>query len=327
MNTIVLSFSDAVVVVIVVIVVVVVVAVVVAVAVVFSPSVHVFGKSPRRTQRLKSRCLGHQLSFLDFSPATTNFRCIWPDTTAASRKCRGHLNPEDRNWANTLRNTIADDTPYNDRVQSMLREYAEFCLCAAHRRHATTSPAIIDDWIQIWLTEIQALYASQFDELRDDGDAVDESIRLFPLTTVPGPSEEDETACRIPGSFPPDIMLDSLASTDVAGQSSPQRRRSSTPQTPPSRNYSQMIRDSPLGIQRISFRKPSATSKSGAGQNDADGGSNPGRFDPYTIDPRQTLLSVLNRPLDKNESKWGYVYIFTRRSDNHSHRLYVKVGD
>jgi hypothetical protein len=107
-------------------------------------------KSPHTPQKLKTgnpqdplptENLYKALPFLCFSPAATNFRCIWP-YTSKRKKCEKPIgeNRPDRHWANTLRNTIADDSPYSERVRAMLWEYAEHCLCCNHRPNVLKAP-------------------------------------------------------------------------------------------------------------------------------------------------------------------------------------------
>ena len=286
-----------------------------------------------------------QLPFLDFSPAATNFRCIWPYTTKR-RKCTGHLNQKgtDRYWANTLRNTIADDSPYSERVQAMLGEYAEFCLCWKHRPRTTNDPevddsarrnweAIIEGWVRQWLVEIKALHDSLCEEVGGDNGALGESVLLFPQATVPEPASEDESPNvedsttrntplkretsdpltpikTVPGSFPGD---DDLNNFDRSA------RRSSTPGTSTRISYSQTIRNSPHGVRRLSFRRTSSAAAQLGSKQTA-------KFEPYPPELKKTVLNVLNTPLGTDESKSGYLYIFTRRSAEGSHSLYVKIG-
>jgi hypothetical protein len=299
-------------------------------------------RSQRKTSRDPQRVKAHKpLPFLDFSPAATDFTCIWQDTTVGKR-CGKKLNQQVmRLWANTLRNTIADDSPYSERARDMLWEYAEFCLCHHHRPRTKTSPVIIEDWVKQWLVEIRALHDSLCEELADDS-SVGEGVLLYPLTTVPEPTSEDESrdledrsasntplkretsdqftpTKKVPGSFPDDDMFKYMDWRALADQPSTYERRSLTPETPSPRKYSQTIRNSPLGVERISFKRTSsATPRLGSTQT--------GKFEPYPNKLKRTLLSVLNTPLGKDERKSGHVYIFTRRSDEDTHSLYVKIG-
>jgi hypothetical protein len=300
-------------------------------------------KSPRTTQRVNAQSPHTSLHaenpykalpFLDFSPATTNFKCIWPHTTKGTR-CKLSLNAEkaDRQWANTLRNTIADDSPYCELVQAMLGEYAELCLCHHHRPKTPTSRIIIDDWVQQWLTELRALHNSLCGEPGEGDGAVGEGILLFAQTTVPEPTSEDgssnvedppasntplkyETSDPftpfkdVPGSFPRDGIFGNL---DMS------TRRSSTPGTLSAGKYSETVRNSPLGVERLSpKRSSSATPKLSSASTT--------KFEPYPNKLKRTLLSVLNNPLGPDESTPGYVYIFTRRSGDDLHSPYVKIG-
>src|SRR3954452_20229785 len=88
----------------------------------------------RKSSRTHPESPNTALPFLDFSPATKSFNCIWPYANKGER-CKKPLGAEnsDRQWANTLRNTIADDSPYSELVQALLREYAESCLCHHHK--------------------------------------------------------------------------------------------------------------------------------------------------------------------------------------------------
>ena len=283
------------------------------------------------------------LSFLNFSPATKDFRCIWPYTTKTKRKCRNPINQEtDRLWANTLRNTIADDSPYSERVEHMLREYAEFCICRLHRPEIHARPDIITFWVQQWLVEIRALHDSLHEELDGENSARGEGILLYPLTSIPDRTSDDGTPDveertgtntpvkretmdqvtpkrKVPGSFPGD---DTCSDTDCEAMAIKGRldaRRSSTPVTPSPRRYSQAIRDSPSGVGRIKFRRiSSATPRLGS--------THTAEFEPYPNKSRRSLLDVLNTPLGKKEREPGYVYIFTRRSAEDTHSLYVKIG-
>jgi hypothetical protein len=298
-------------------------------------------KSPHTPQRLKAGSphnplptenLYKALPFLSFSPAATNFRCIWP-YTSKRKKCERSLDKDgaDRHWANTLRNTIADDSPYSERVRAMLWEYAEYCLCHDHRPNVLDNPTIIEDWVQQWLAEIRTLHDSLSEELgRDDG-AVGEGVLLYRQTTVPEPRGEDGRWLKreaskeftpikyMPGSFPDDEAFTSLHWKAVAGQPSPSAHGSSTPETLSPRAYSETIRNSPLGVERICIkRKSSAPPKLGSEKR--------AKFEPYPKDLKRTLLSVLTTPLGKDERQSGHVYIFTRRSDEDSHGLYVKIG-
>ena len=300
-------------------------------------------KSSRTTQRLTAESPHTSLHtenpykalpFLDFSPATTNFKCIWPYTTKGTR-CKLSLNAEkaDRQWANTLRNTIADDSPYSELVQAMLGEYAEVCLCHHHRPKTPTSRIIIDDWVQQWLTELRALHNSLCGKPGEGDGAVGESILLFAQTTIPEPTSEDGSPnvedptpsntplkCEtsdpftpfkdVPGSFPRDDISDDL---DMSA------RRSSTPGTLSASSYSETVRNSPLGVKRLSPKPTSsATPKLSSASTK--------KFEPYPNKPERTLLSILNNPLGSDERTPGYVYIFTRRSDEDLHSLYVKIG-
>jgi hypothetical protein len=329
MPTIVLSFSEYVVVVLVVLVVVAV------------QQARSGRKSPHTP--LPTENLYKALPFLCFSPAATNFRCIWP-YTSKRKKCERSLDKDgaDRHWANTLRNTIADDSPYSERVRAMLWEYAEYCLCHDHRPNVLDNPTIIEDWVQQWLAEIRTLHDSLCEELgRDDG-TVGEGVLLYRQTTVPEPGSEDgspnvddPTATNtwltheaskeftpikhMPGSFPDDETFTGLHWKAVAGQPSPLADGASTPETPSPRKYSETIRNSPLGVERIRIkRKSSAPPKLGSEKG--------AKFEPYPKELKRTLLSVLTTPLGKDESQPGYVYIFTRRSDEDSHSLYIKIG-
>lgn len=309
-------------------------------------------KSPRTPQRLKAGSpqnplptenLYKALPFLCFSPAATNFRCIWPYTTKR-KKCEKSIgqNGADRHWANTLRNTIADDSPYSERVRAMLWEYAEYCLCHDHRPNIQKAPTIIEDWVQQWLAEIRTLHDSLCDGLgRDDG-AVSEDVLLFQQTTVPEAKSEDESLNvegltvtntwlkreaseeftpikHMPGTFPGDETFSSLHRKAVTGRPSPPARGSSTPETPSPRRYSETIRNSPLGVGRIQTKRQfSAPPKLGSEKR--------AKFEAYPKKLKRTLLSVLTTPLGTDERQEGHVYIFTRRSDEDSHGLYVKIG-
>jgi hypothetical protein len=294
-------------------------------------------KSPGATQRLNAKSPHTSLHtenpykalpFLDFSPATTDFKCIWPYTTKGTR-CRNSLNAEKagRQWANTLRNTIADDSPYSELAQAMLGEYAQLCLCHRHRPETPTSQITIDDWVQQWLTELRALHNSLCGEPGEGGGAVGKGILLFAQTTVPEPTSEEDPAASntpqkcetsdpftpfkdVPGSFPRDDIFDNL---DMSA------RRSSTPGTLSAGNYSETVRNSPLGVERLSpKRTSSATPKLSSARTT--------KFELYSNKLKRTLLSVLNNPLGPDESTPGYVYIFTRRSDEDLHSIYVKIG-
>ena len=219
------------------------------------------------------------------------------------------LNAEkaDRQWANTLRNTIADDSPYSELVQAMLGEYAEFCLCHHHRK--PTNRIIIDDWVQQWLAELRALHNSLCGK-------PGEGILLFAQTTVPDTPLKRETSDPftpfkdVPGSFPRDDISDNLDKS---------ARRSSTPGALSAGDYSETIRNSPLGVERLSPKQnSSATSKLSSASTT--------KFEPYPNRLKRTLLSVLNNPLGPGEKTPGYVYIFTRRSDGDLHNPYVKIG-
>jgi hypothetical protein len=305
-------------------------------------------KSPHTPQRLKAGSpqnalptenLYKALPFLSFSPAATNFRCIWP-YTSKRKKCERSIdkNGADRHWANTLRNTIADDSPYSERVRAMLWEYTEYCLCHDHRPNVLDSPTIIEDWVQQWLAEIRTLHDSLCEELRSDGGAVGESVLLYPQTTVLEPKYEDESRnvegptaintwlkCEtweefsltenMPGSFPGDETFSGSPWKAVG----PSACGSSTPEIPSPGKYSKTIRDSPLGVERIRIkRKSSAPPKLGSEKG--------AKFEPYPKELQRTLLSVLATPLGTDESQPGHVYIFTRRSGEGSHDLYVKIG-
>ena len=346
MFTIVFSFSEIV--------------VVVLLVLVLTPPKRWHRKGPSLSPSLKAEeslntGSSHQtLPFLDFSPDTSDFRCTWPYTTKG-RKCRRPIDEKtDRLWANTLRNTIADGSPHSERVEDMLREYAEFCICRLHRPSIQTSPEIVSCWVQQWLVEIRTLHDSLREELGEKGDAVGDGILLFPLTTIPEPPPSDggspgvedrstatyntppplrrETSdplalsVKVPGSFPHDDAMDTLDWQAVAaGQPGPaEARRSSTPATPSPNRYSQAIRDSPHGVRRITFRRiSSATPRLQSTRHTAE-------FEPYPNKQKRSLLDVLNTPLGKNERNYGYVYIFTRHSggaeEDNTHSLYVKIG-
>jgi hypothetical protein len=283
------------------------------------------------------------LPFLCFSPAATNFRCIWP-YTSKRKKCEKSINQNgaDRYWANTLRNTIADDSPYSERVRAMLWEYAEYCLCHNHRPNVQKTPTIIEDWVQQWLAEIRTLYDSMCDGLgRDDG-AVGEGVLLFQQTTVPEAGSEDESSDvegptatntrltreaseeftpikHMPGTFPGDEAFSSSHRKAVTARPSPSARAFSTPGTSSPGKYSETIRNSPLGVERIRIKRqfsapPKLGSEKGA------------KFEAYPKKLKRTLLSVLTTPLGTDERQPGHVYIFTRRSNEDSHGLYVKIG-
>jgi T5orf172 domain len=340
MPTIVLSFPEYVVVLVVVVVVTV-------------QRARLGRKSPHTPQKLKAgnpqdplptENLYKALPFLCFSPAATNFRCIWPCTTSKRKKCENPIgeNRPDRHWANTLRNTIADDSPYSERVRAMLWEYAEYCLCKNHRPKVLETPAVIEDWVQQWLAEIRTLYDSMCDGLgRDDG-TVGEGVVLFQQTTVPEARSEDESpnvkgptptntrlkreaseeftpTKHMPGTFPGDETFSSSHRKAVTIRPSPSARGSSTPGKSSPGEYSETIRNSPLGVERIRIkRQSSAPPKLGSEQG--------AKFEAYPERLKRTLLSVLTTPLGTDERQDGHVYIFTRRSNEDSHGLYVKIG-
>ena len=306
-------------------------------------------KSRRVLQRtkaeetLKPESIHEPLPFLQFSPATSDFRCIW-HYTSTGRKCKNSIDQRtDRCWANTLRNTIADDTPYSERVENMLREYAEFCICRLHRPNIHTSPNIVNGWVQQWLVEIRALHDSLHEGPGEEDSPVGEGVLLYPPTTIPEPLSDEgspdvenriatiiplkcetvdhltPTTTKVPGSFPDDDTLHTLGWHAMASQPDPDARRSSTPATPSPRRYSRAVRDSPSGVQRISFRRISSATPRLQSRRTAE-------FEPYPKRHKRTLLDILNTPLGENESKSGYVYIFTRRSDEDTHSLYIKIG-
>jgi hypothetical protein len=307
-------------------------------------------KGHRGPRRLKTQRPRTNLPFLDFSPAATSFRCIWPDTTAA-RKCRGRLNYDDRNWANTLRNTIADDTPYSERVPKMLREYAEYCLCHVHRPH--TDKTILDDWVHQWLSEIRTLFDAQCNELSKENWALAGSLPLYPLTQVIETRHEEnqgqdlegicpsfkretsadmtpiktERSYYMPGGFPGGSLLNETNGSLVGNEPAIEFECPPLPRNRTPKKYSQTILESPLGLARMSFtRKTSAPARLGSFLARSNGKAVAEIFEPYPIDARQSLLSVLNRPLGKNESKSGQIYIFSRPSPDETHRHYVKIG-
>jgi hypothetical protein len=277
-------------------------------------------KSSRTAQRSKAKSSHEALHFLDFSPAASEFICIWPCTDTRGARCRKPLG-ENRQWANTLRNTIADDSPYSGLVQAMLERYVKLCLCHRHRPKTPTDQIIIDGWVQQWLTQLRALYDGR------------EGIPPFTPTTVPIPTSEDGSSsgenstasntpvkCEtydpstplkdVPGSFPCD---------DISDNSDMSARRSSTPKIRSAREYSELIRNSPPTAKGPSPKSTSTTKskKSSAPTT---------KFEPYSGSGKTTPLSVLSNPLGAKERTPGHVYIFTRRSNNDSHSLYVKIG-
>ena len=225
----------------------------------------------------------------------------------------------------------------------MLREYAEFCICRLHRPYIHTSPDIVNGWVRQWLVEIRALHDSLHEELGEEDSDVGKRVLLYPPTTIPeslsdegSPEVEDRAATttplkgetvdqltstitKVPGSFPDDDTLHTLGWHAVASQPDPDTRGSSTPATPSPRRYSRAIRDSPSGVRRISFRRISSATPRLQSRRTAE-------FEPYPNKHKRTLLDILNTPLGENESNSGYVYIFTRRSDEDTHSLYVKIG-
>src|SRR5438874_6490677 len=122
------------------------------------------GRTPQKGQQSEYAC--KPLRFLDFSPAEKSFTCIWPDKAAGGR-CKAAISEKTtRPWADTIRNSIADDSPDNERVRDMLREYAALCLCKRVHRpgpKSKTDPAIIREWAEQWLEEIRELRGSLCD--------------------------------------------------------------------------------------------------------------------------------------------------------------------
>ena len=303
-------------------------------------------KSSRGFQQLKARCLNDIAPFIDFSPADNKFRCIFA-TTTKNMKCTKRVNLDHKIWANAIRNTIADVSPYDGIVEKMLHEYAENTLCHIHQDQCKTPD--IDVMVQQWLLELRNLYDLHLFKPTDDGEETAGVPRLYPLTKISNSNNEDgdksanlpaqqatvkhedpgqQTPIKqkmnfnMPGGYPGLGLFDNIELAPMQDFTSSLSMLPSLPQSSTPPKYRQAFLESPTGITRIPFkRKFSTSAKSDSGATVA-----PGTFIPYSVSDERTLLSVMNRPLGPNDEKEGYVYIFTQSLNDSSHNGYVKIG-